>query len=804
MKNSVLVHSSTGPHRIRPRPLNIDEKLRIICGDPQDCVEFAKVLALPAPCIHSGPKLASQASSSLLAQGISVPAVREVVDYEANLESLEEARPQEQSAAYVKHQDFFDSKHSERNPAEYDMEEADLHWLTQFNEKVAKATRQKGICVLSAADFEHIMEKLEVLHMQLLKGQPELWQAEVKACRAPSIPPPQSILSKAAAKCNMKDQEPFIVEAVYEYWVQKRSQHSGPLLAKLWFEQPWKAVSYFPKDSDDEDESDHNAPFMVNETKNDARLRLRMTDAEAVRILRAVRNELELVRTLADQVRRREKVKKQLVLVWGDLMKDQDTIYTEGSAVPSQELEVEKAADTTQKELGLSAADLLPLSNGVSTVPKKKLGRPPKVPKKQALPKPKEPCHQAPEEKGTIIEPGVVASLKRERSSKVADLRDPSRPMPRTSKRLRSDQESVSMFSDEHLADGACIQPTEPVNLSLDAAPELCKIGDTDAVASCPVATSTCQSALARPLEVRGKAVLGRNGLRGSKTTGGPSGEQVHVLVPQELLTCNLEKGVGKNNVVANGSKASVGHPASCSEALHSQTDVLEGRANASCPERVPVKQFQRKSKQSLSGGLEPSVPLSQVRKDQTTQAGVKPDATCGSVDLTVPSGASALAENPSKNSHKLRSGVTSTLAAAVDSCAVTTRRGCTTVSTACRRLYDSNAAKGTASTSLDEGVALEHNPLVHTSQSGRNGTSGARYVCPSTRNGVRKVSHSSKTTAAEQSSSPPRDAKTFPAKQSSRKTPNVATTPVVLAVKRKSTLRSAGKERLRSLRSAK
>ena len=66
----------------------------------------------------------------------------------------------------------------------------------------------------------------------------------VKVGRVPQVPPtPSWALSKHAAVARIQDVEPYITEAVYDYWAQKRKQghpSGGPLLPHLWFEQPWK------------------------------------------------------------------------------------------------------------------------------------------------------------------------------------------------------------------------------------------------------------------------------------------------------------------------------------------------------------------------------------------------------------------------------------------------------------------------------------------------------------------------------------------------------------------------------------
>jgi hypothetical protein len=70
----------------------------------------------------------------------------------------------------------------------------------------------------------------------------------VQAGKVPKLPSTEAVLSKATAVSKLVSSEGSsnsweskeIVEGVYSHWLSRRRQAKGPLLAHLWFEQPWK------------------------------------------------------------------------------------------------------------------------------------------------------------------------------------------------------------------------------------------------------------------------------------------------------------------------------------------------------------------------------------------------------------------------------------------------------------------------------------------------------------------------------------------------------------------------------------
>lgn len=60
--------------------------------------------------------------------------------------------------------------------------------------------------------------------------------------RVPKIPAMKSLLPRSAALEALSELVPDrkLGAQVLDYWLRKRAEEEGPLLARLWFEQPWK------------------------------------------------------------------------------------------------------------------------------------------------------------------------------------------------------------------------------------------------------------------------------------------------------------------------------------------------------------------------------------------------------------------------------------------------------------------------------------------------------------------------------------------------------------------------------------
>lgn len=50
----------------------------------------------------------------------------------------------------------------------------------------------------------------------------------------------KALLTKAKALDLFPDMDKKLAGALYDHWAKRRAALGGPLLARLWFEQPWK------------------------------------------------------------------------------------------------------------------------------------------------------------------------------------------------------------------------------------------------------------------------------------------------------------------------------------------------------------------------------------------------------------------------------------------------------------------------------------------------------------------------------------------------------------------------------------
>jgi hypothetical protein len=99
---------------------------------------------------------------------------------------------------------------------------------------------------------------------------------------------------------------PLVAEDVYRYWMQKRTRLRKPLLRRFW---PVTA-------------SNDTNPHMVFRPREKERYKLRKhrrNDMEALLKMRQLRDELQHARKLVGDVRQREKLKRELLLVGEDV-----------------------------------------------------------------------------------------------------------------------------------------------------------------------------------------------------------------------------------------------------------------------------------------------------------------------------------------------------------------------------------------------------------------------------------------------------------------------------------------------------
>ncbi|KAG1663917.1 hypothetical protein FOA52_002233 [Chlamydomonas sp. UWO 241] len=344
--------------RVRPRPMNYNERMPVVRTHGPNGSERldSKLLAFLAAQEeeqelmrvlegrdHAAARPA-KGKGGQLEPSIAVPQVRDVADYAENQAALSTNSTKYRdidpaTTAYIRNQDLFAPQTMEQVLTDYDMDEEDGVWLAKYNAKVTKGT-DKSKC-LSPAEFENLVVKLEGLMQEAVVAEgPSGWHDQVKMGKAPKLPAAERLLTRGNVAAQLREtHDQGQVLAVYDHWIGRRRCAKGPLIGHMWFQEPWKEAIFCV-----ETEAagalrtslplighmwfqepwkttifgeEHSLPFSATETKNSrGGHRLRMGDEEALKVMMGLRGELELLRTLADQVRKRERLKKQLLKIW--------------------------------------------------------------------------------------------------------------------------------------------------------------------------------------------------------------------------------------------------------------------------------------------------------------------------------------------------------------------------------------------------------------------------------------------------------------------------------------------------------
>lgn len=238
---------------------------------------------------------------------------------------------------------------------EYDLDEEDEEWLANYNESVKKhgganSKARSAKKYLAEEWLEHLIDRMEKEYTAELQRHPEKWVLGAGAGNnigdgaAPevSLPPIEEVFP--LEKCLQLEgiiQYESVVKSVYKYWVVKHRKAGRPLIPRLWYEPPWDkkaAARRLASAGAEEDGGDgvfagHESPLAL------AGIRKRRMDFMEVRSrFENIRRDLEAARTLADQVRRREKLKRReaqlLKEEWAARMQDvadgQKVILTKG------------------------------------------------------------------------------------------------------------------------------------------------------------------------------------------------------------------------------------------------------------------------------------------------------------------------------------------------------------------------------------------------------------------------------------------------------------------------------------------
>ena len=225
---------------------------------------------------------------------------------------------------------------------EYDLDDEDELWLVKYNK------RRKKSSALGEEWMEHLMDKMEKEYTSELQKHPEKWilkqeddssdledvddtysNKEGKKGLQGTAPPPLILpsisemfpLSKCLKVSGLYDCDK-VIKDVYKYWKDKHERAGRPLIQRLWYEPPWhrKATATTPGIDGEDVFAGYDVPSTLS------RIRKRNMDyMEVQNRFDSIRRDLEMARTLADLVRRREKLKRQEALLlkeeWTSRMK---------------------------------------------------------------------------------------------------------------------------------------------------------------------------------------------------------------------------------------------------------------------------------------------------------------------------------------------------------------------------------------------------------------------------------------------------------------------------------------------------
>ncbi|KAL0040967.1 hypothetical protein WJX77_000497 [Trebouxia sp. C0004] len=346
----------TAPRTVRPRQLHVNDKMRVIVGtnDPdiagidggafleylqrqeeeaQQGANSVRLSALQPRVAVIGhtfkPIPASLEAPELSVVGKPPPAVRQeaanaiATPSYTNIQSnLVQENATGGKSAYIRY--VVPTPDDEEATVEYDLDEEDEEWLQHHCQGKQK---------MSEDEMEQLMDALEKMHHTELQKHPERW-ANLIGSPLPAkdgkgkgkassdglqLPDVDTVLPLQKALQGLSSQPAAAVKAVYLHWCQKRQYSERPLLQRLWYEPPWHrlTVAGSKGKAKTEGESEDDVPFMAQEERrplNRARKTMQLQDVDSK--LRDMRDDLEQVRILADQCRRREKLRKRALASW--------------------------------------------------------------------------------------------------------------------------------------------------------------------------------------------------------------------------------------------------------------------------------------------------------------------------------------------------------------------------------------------------------------------------------------------------------------------------------------------------------
>eukprot|EP00210_Caulerpa_lentillifera_P001570 g1508.t1 len=163
---------------------------------------------------------------------------------------------------------------------------------------------------ISINDFESIVTKLERLHFKLLQTKRE--GRNVNGRFYVEIPSDAEVLPREIALQSLRNHNWDQVVAVHIYWLQKRAILQKPLLEEFWNQFPWSVVLDRSMEKVPVRDCDFpETPFIKSSTETQSSS-VKIPLHEQFRRMKLIREDLEIARTLADQVLEREILEQKL------------------------------------------------------------------------------------------------------------------------------------------------------------------------------------------------------------------------------------------------------------------------------------------------------------------------------------------------------------------------------------------------------------------------------------------------------------------------------------------------------------
>ena len=246
---------------------------------------------------------------------------------------------------------------------EYDLDEDDEKWLEGYNRR----SKSSANGTLKEEWLEHLIDRMEKEYTSELQKHPEKWTCKKDgqegeggnggsqgplAYMKGQLPPPLILpsisemfplsvclkvfgLGGGAGHAPPSSKHPSssgtqvidekIIKDVYNYWKKKHQKSGLPLIQRLWYEPPWHRKASDEEMDGGDDDTTVFSGFDLHPSL--ARIRKRKMNHDEVQLrFDCLRRDFEQVRTIADLIRRREKLKLQETSIlkqeWASRMQD--------------------------------------------------------------------------------------------------------------------------------------------------------------------------------------------------------------------------------------------------------------------------------------------------------------------------------------------------------------------------------------------------------------------------------------------------------------------------------------------------